>query len=75
MLTVIDEFTREGLAREAASSMPASKVILVLDRLFRMHGAAQFLRSDTGPEFVALAVRGHLAQHQTATLSIDPGCP
>ena len=35
----------------------------------------EFLRSDNGPEFVALAVRGWLAQHQTATLYIDPGCP
>jgi putative transposase len=75
VLTVMDEFTREGLAIEVASSMPASKVILVLERLFRMHGAPQFLRSDNGPEFVALAVRAWLAQHQTATLYIDPGCP
>lgn len=75
VLTVMDEFTREGLAIEVASSMPANKVILVLDRLFQIHSAPQFLRSDNGPEFVALAVRGWLAQHQTATLYIDPGCP
>jgi transposase InsO family protein len=31
--------------------------------------------SDNGPEFIALAVRGWLVQHQTATLYIDPGCP
>jgi putative transposase len=75
VLTVMDEFTREGLAIEVASSMPASKVIVVLDRLFRAHGAPQFLRSDNGPEFVALAVRCWLTQQQTATLYIDPGCP
>lgn len=75
VLTVMDEFTREGLAIEVASTMPASKVIVVLDRLFRAHGAPQFLRSDNGPEFVALAVRSWLTQHQTATLYIDPGCP
>lgn len=32
-------------------------------------------RSDNGPEFIALAVRGWLAQHQMATVYIDPGCP
>jgi putative transposase len=75
VLTVMDEFTREGLAIEVASTMPSAKVIRVLERLFRTHGAPEFLRSDNGPEFVALAVQGWLAQHQTATLYIDPGCP
>ena len=75
VLTVMDEFTREGLAIEVASTMPSAKVIRVLDQMFRAHGAPEFLRSDNGPEFVALAVRSWLAQHQTATLYIDPGCP
>ena len=39
------------------------------------HGAPQFVRSDNGPEFIALAVRGWLAQPQMTTMSIDPGCP
>jgi putative transposase len=75
VLTVMDEFTREGLAIDAATSMPAAKVLTVLDRLFHEHGAPQFIRSDNGPEFIALAVRGWLARHQTATLDIDLGCP
>jgi putative transposase len=75
VLTVMDEFTREGLAIEVPSSMPSAKVIRVLGQLFHTHGAPEFLRSDNGPEFVALAVRSYLAQHQTATLYIDPGCP
>jgi putative transposase len=75
VLTVMDEFTREGLAIDVATTMPAAKVLAILDRLFREHGAPQFLRSDNGPEFIALAVRGWLVQHQTATLYIDPGCP
>lgn len=75
VLTVMDEFSREGLAIEVATSMPAAKVIRVLDRLFRAQGAPEFVRSDNGPEFVALAVRSWLSQHQTATLYIDPGCP
>jgi putative transposase len=75
VLTVMDEFTREGLAIEVASSLPSSRVLLVLTRLFQQHGAPEFLRSDNGPEFIALAVRGWLAQQQTTTLYIDPGCP
>ena len=53
VLTVMDEFTREGLAIDVAVPMPAAKVLTVLDRLFRAHGAPQFLRRDHGPAFIA----------------------
>jgi len=75
VLTVMDEFTREGLAIEVARSMPAPTVLAVLKRLFETHGAPQFLRSDNGPEFIAVIVRSWLALHQTVTLYIEPGCP
>jgi putative transposase len=75
VLTVMDEFTREGLAIEVATSLPAQRVLTVLEGLVVIHGRPQFIRSDNGPEFIALAVRGWLAQHQMRTLYIDPGCP
>jgi putative transposase len=75
VLTVMDEFTREGLALEVATSLPSLHVMAVLERLVTMYGAPRFIRSDNGPEFIALAVRGWLARHQMMTLCIDPGCP
>lgn len=75
LLPVVDEFTRECLAIEVATHLPAERVIAVLDRLFATHGAPVYLRSDNGPEFVAQAIQGWLALHQAATLYIDPGCP
>jgi putative transposase len=75
VLTVMDEFTREGLALEVATSLPSKRVIAVLAGLFEQHGAPQFIRSDNGPEFIAQALRDWLAQNQTTTLYIDPGCP
>jgi putative transposase len=75
MLTVMDEFTREGLALEVRRSFPARQVVVVLADLFKQHGSPAYLRSDNGPEFVALAVRGWLHQQQVQTLYIDPGCP
>jgi putative transposase len=74
ILTVMDEFTREGLAIEVATSLPSKRVIAVLAQLFASHGAPAYLCSDNGPEFIAQALRMWLAQHQTATWYIDPGC-
>ncbi|HEU5347089.1 MAG TPA: IS3 family transposase [Ktedonobacterales bacterium] len=75
LLPVVDEFTRECLAIEVATNAPAARVIRVLERLFALHGAPQYLRSDNGPEFIAQSIQDWLARHQTATLYIDPGCP
>jgi hypothetical protein len=58
-----------------ATSLPAARVIAVLARLFALHGAPAYLRSDNGPEFVARQIQTWLAQHQAATLYIDPGSP
>lgn len=75
ILTVMDEFTREGLDIDVARSTSAERVISRLEHLVRVHGAPASLRSDNGPEFVALAVQSWLAECQIRTLYIDPGCP
>lgn len=75
ILTVMDEFTREGLEIDVASSTSADWVISRLAQLVAAHGAPAYLRSDNGPEFVAIAVQTWLAQRQIGTLYIDPGCP
>jgi putative transposase len=75
LLPVVDEFTRECLAIEVATSIPATRVITVLARRVATHSAPDYLRSDNGPEFVAQALQGWLALQQAATLYIDPGCP
>jgi putative transposase len=75
MLTVGDDFTRECHAIEVATSVPASRVIAVLARLFAEHGAPAYLRSDNGPEFIALALQAWLCERQTQTHYIDKGSP
>jgi putative transposase len=75
ILTVMDEFTREGLDIDVDTSTSADRGISRLEDLVAQYGAPTYLRSDNGPEFVAVAVQGWLAQRQIATLYIDPGCP
>lgn len=74
-LTVIDEWTREALCIEVASSIRASRVIDVLARLVSLRGAPKHLRSDNGPEFVSLAVLGWLEREGIETAFIAPGKP
>jgi putative transposase len=73
ILTVMDEFTREGLAIDVALTTSAERVIGVLTALFAQHGAPAHLRSDNGAEFVAIAVQTWLAHYGVQTLYIEPG--
>jgi putative transposase len=58
ILTVMDAFTREGLATHVANQTAAEGVVAVLAALRDVYGTPTFLRSDNGAEFVALALQG-----------------
>jgi putative transposase len=75
ILTVMDEFTREGLALDVAFTTSAERVIGVLTALVGHYGPPAHLRSDNGAEFVAIAVQTWLAQCAVQTLYIEPGKP
>ena len=55
MLCIIDEFTRESLAIRVARKLKATDVIEALCELFVSRGIPTRIRSDNGPEFVAVA--------------------
>jgi putative transposase len=75
-LTIIDEFTRECLAIDAAGSIRSQRVIEVLARLISERGAPRYLRSDNGPEFVSKAILEWLEEAAgIETALIDPGKP
>jgi putative transposase len=74
-LCIVDEWTRECLAIEVASSMGADRVIAVLQRLFHQHGAPDILRSDNGPEFIARALRIWTMSNGGEIATIQPGKP
>lgn len=74
-LTVIDEYTREGLAIHCARSITSGCVIRVLEALFVRFGAPACLKSDNGPEFVAQRVTAWLDKHHVDTIYIEPGSP
>ena len=74
ILTVSDEFTRESLAIEVGTSLTAQRVVATLAGAIAERGRAPlYLRSDNGPEFVALALRGFLRGRGVTTAYIEPG--
>jgi putative transposase len=75
LLTVEDEYTREGLAIQVARSLTAETIIKVLAALMAERGAPDFLRSDNGPESIAGRVKQWLTTKSVKTLYIEPVKP
>jgi putative transposase len=75
LLVVLDEFTRECLAIEAARTFTARDVMLTLQYLFAVRGAPEHVRSDNGPEFVAKEIQGWLKQASVGTLYVQKASP
>ena len=75
ILTVVDVYSREGLATEVDYRLRAENVVEVLNRLVRQRGAPKFLFADNGAEFT-----GHLvdlwAYHHNVRIDFSrPGKP
>jgi putative transposase len=75
VLGIKDEFTKELLALEAATSFRSMKVQSVLRDLFESRGAPKFLRSDNGPEFISRSLAVFLSKSGTESRFIKPGSP
>ena len=75
VLTVIDEYTRESLAIEVDRSLPALRVVRVLEQLGAGRGWPEEIRVDHGPEFVSRAMGAWCEQRKILLRFIDPGKP
>jgi transposase InsO family protein len=75
-LPICDEFTRELVALEVERRMEAKDVIRILDAaVLERGGPPEYIRSDNGPEFIALAVQDWIERRGFKTLYIKPGSP
>lgn len=75
MLVVLDEFTRRCLTIVVARRLRSDDVLQCLTDLFVTHGPPEHIRSDNGPEFIAINVREWLGRIGVKTLYIEPGSP
>jgi putative transposase len=74
-LTIIDEFSRESLAIHTAHSIPAVRVIEVLERLRQERGLPQVIMTDNGSEFTSRAFDAWAYSRDVRIDYIQPGKP
>jgi putative transposase len=75
LLTVMDEFTREGLAIRVGRSFKAAQVKEVLREVGGERGYPDFLRSDNGSEFIAGIIKEFLVENNIKAAYIEPASP
>jgi putative transposase len=56
LLNIVDDYNRQVLAMEADLSLPALRVVRVLEYLKEFRGLPQMIRVDNGPEFISKAL-------------------
>jgi putative transposase len=73
--TLVDDFTRECPAIDVGHSLPAWRVIHVLERVAAERGLPRSIVCDNGPEFTSKALDRWAYEHRVTLQFIRPGKP
>jgi putative transposase len=71
----LDDFHRDGLVIDADLSLPAVRVVRVLDPLLEWRGKPTRIRCDNGPEYVSDTMHQWARRHGIPLDCIQPGKP
>jgi len=74
-LNVIDDYNRQVLGIEIDFSLPATRVVRLLERLIEQYGRPSQIRSDNGPEFISSTLSEWCENRAIAWHWIQPGKP
>ena len=75
ILHVLDDFNRELLGTEIDTSLPAQRVIRVLERIAQWRGYPEYIRVDNGPEFISGKLAEWAKGNGVIIDFIEPGKP
>lgn len=74
-LNILDESVREGLTIEVDTSLPAERVVRVLEQVVAWRGRPQAIRLDNGPELIADRFMAWCEDRGIELRYIQPGKP
>lgn len=74
-LNVLDDFNRESLAIEIDYSLPAERVVRVLNQIASIRGCPTFIRVDNGLELISQKLQGWAEKNGVRINPIQPGKP
>lgn len=74
-LNVIDDFNREALWIEVDTSLPAERVVRVLEQLLLWRAQPTQIRMDNGPELISQRLEHWAKERHIELLHIQPGKP
>lgn len=75
LLNVLDDFNRQSLAIEVDTSLPAIRVVRVLESLLAERGKPANIRTDNGPEFISNTLQQWCQTNNITLQHIEPGRP
>ena len=75
LLNVLDDFNREGLGIEVDFSLPAERVIRVLNQIIEWRGKPGTIRVDNGPEYISGKLMKWAEKEGVTIQHIQPGQP
>ncbi|CCG41131.1 transposase [Magnetospirillum molischianum DSM 120] len=75
LLNVLDDFNREGLGIEVDFSLPAERVVRVLNQIIEWRGKPRTIRVDNGPEYISGTLMKWAETHGIGLQHIQPGKP
>ena len=75
VLNVIDDFNREALCIQAGMSLPAERVISILEDIIDWRGKPRQIRTDNGPEFTSSVFTDWCNSNNIELKYTQPGKP
>jgi putative transposase len=74
-MTLEDEFSRKGLDIVVEFRLRHGEVISALEKAISLYGKPNIIKTDNGPEFIALRLRRWFEEQEIVHLFTEPGKP
>lgn len=75
VLNIVDDYDRSAVAQEISMSMPAQRVVRLMEKVMFAKGKPMSIRCDNGPEFISKEFKTWCDVNCIELKYTQPGCP